>query len=149
MGRCLQGLLIAVYGLTLSGTCLWAETANRGPGVVSSLDRFSGRVSLGERTARTARTQGPTVDYQVLSLAPGTTVTASPSPDATMSLLPLKARGGFVVYELRAGELTTIIDGQRQERHAGEFWVVRPGENIVLETESDGVVLQTIKIPGP
>jgi hypothetical protein len=146
MGRCLQGVLIAVYGLTLSGTCLWAETANRSPGVVSSLDRFSGRVSLGERTAST---QGPSVDYQVLSLAPGTRVTASPSPDATMSLLPLKARGGFVVYELRAGELTTIIDGRRQERHEGEFWVVRPGENIVLETEGDGVVLQTIKIPGP
>ncbi len=147
MGRYLQGLLITVCGLMLSDASLRAESVNRGPGVVSSLDRFSGRVLLGERTPRTTRNRSLRIHYQVLSLAPGISVAASPSPNTNLLALPLKARSGIVVYELRAGRLTTVIDGRRQERREGEFWTVRPGENITLETENDAVVVHAIQIP--
>ena len=148
MGQYLHGLLIAICGLTLSGTSLWAQSANRNPGVISSLDRFSGRVSIGDKALRDTLARTPNIHYQVLSLAPGTRAAASPPQNTDLRALPLKARGGFVVYELRAGKLATIIDGTRQERREGEFWVVRPGENITLETADDSVIVQTIQIPG-
>jgi hypothetical protein len=144
MGRYLQGLLIAVCGLTLSGAALRAESVTRGPGALSSLDRFSGRVFVDQK-----RRRAPSVHYQVLSLAPGISAATSPLPNTKVLNLPLRARGGLVVYELRAGKLTTIIDGRRQERREGEFWVVRSGENIVLEADDDSVVVQTIQITGP
>jgi hypothetical protein len=143
----LQVLLITICGLALSGSSSWGEPVNRGAGAVTSLDRFSGRILLGEKTPRELRDR-PLLHYQVLGLAPGISAAAPLSLERSTLALPLKARGGFVVYELRSGKLTTIIDGRRQGRREGEFWVVRPGENIVLETESDNAVVQTIQIPG-
>ena len=140
----LRGLLLIVCALTLSGALLQAESVNRGSAVFS-LDRFSGRVSMG-------RTRGKdlNVHYQVLSLAPGITA-AAPSRTRNTNIveLPLRARGGLVVYELRAGKVTTVINGQRQERREGEFWVMSPGKSIVLETDDDSVVIQTIQIINP
>src|ERR1044072_7647054 len=37
--------------------------------------------------------------------------------------LGLKSNG-ITIMQLRAGELTTVINGKRQERHEGEFWTV-------------------------
>jgi hypothetical protein len=145
MGRYPCRLLIAVCALTLSNASAWAESAKREPGVVSSLDRFSGRLSMGDR--ETLRAAAPNIHYQVLSLAPGTRAAPVPPANSNLQALRLKARGGFVVYELRAGKLTTIIDGKRQERREGEFWLVRPGEDITLEADDDSVVVQTIQIP--
>ena len=151
MGRRLSSMLIVLCGSGLANAAAWAETANRGPGLVTSIDRFSGRIQAGERPAAAlaARDRGSVLHYQVLSIAPGTRTAASPPPNSNMLALPLKARGGFVVYELRGGKLTTIIDGRRQVRRTGEFWIVRPGEDITFESEDDSVVLQTIQIPGP
>jgi hypothetical protein len=150
----MRPVLIGLCSLTVAGMA-WAQPG--GGGVVTSRDRYSGRVTLEERqpagevaltTART-RTVSPTIHYQVLSLAPGTRAGAGAAPAAAANLLalPLKAQGGFVVYELRAGKLTTVIDGDQQERREGEFWVVRPDQSITLETADDAVVIQTIQIP--
>jgi hypothetical protein len=114
---------------------------------VTSLDRFSGRVLLGEKLPRELRDR-PLVHYQELSLAPGIRAAPPPLLDSNIVALPLKASGGLVVYELRAGKLTTIINGRRQERREGEFWAVGPQENIRFETGSDNVVVLAIQIPG-
>jgi len=147
--------LIGLGSLTLAAVA-WAQPAPDSRGVVTSRDRYSGRVTLEDRqpaagppTALTtrARTVSPTIHYQVLSLAPGTRAGVAAPPAANLMALPLKEQGGFVIYELRAGKLTTVIDGQRQERREGEFWLVRPGQSIELEAADDAVVLQTIQIP--
>jgi len=52
-----------------------------------------------------------------------------------------------LLYELRAGKLITIINGNRQERQLGEFWIVGPSDDVMLETEDDSVVVQTIHLP--
>jgi hypothetical protein len=131
MGRYRRGLLITTCGLTLSGSSLWAEPVTKGQAPVSVIDRFSGRLSVGRKIGKEF------VAYKVLSLAPGTSVAVPPPP---------KVGGGFTLYELRAGKLTTIIDGERQRRREGEFWVVGPRQNIIFETDDDSVVVHTIQI---
>lgn len=140
-------LVIVVFALALAAVPASAQTPSKNPGTVSSLDRFSGRISPSDKATTKKTTAAPNIHYQVLSLAPGTRAAASPQPDARMTALPLKAKGGFVVYELRAGKLTTIVNGNRQERREGEFWIVRPGETMSFETGDDSVVLQTIQLP--
>lgn len=53
---------------------------------------------------------------------------------------------GLLLVQLRAGELVTIIDDERQERGLGDFWLVRPGQEMALETEDDKVILATYLI---
>jgi len=134
--------------LAFSSGSVSAETKEKNPGVVSLKDRFSGRVSLGEKAQPRALALAPNVHYQALSLAPGTRATTSLPPNPAFAALRLKGQGGFTIYELHSGKLTTIINGDRRERRAGEFWIVRPGENITLETDDDTVSLQTLQIPG-
>ncbi len=59
--------------------------------------------------------------------------------------LPLETRG-FMIMQLRAGEVTTILDGERRERIEDEVWTVREGASLTLVTEDDTAVLQTIVI---
>lgn len=56
---------------------------------------------------------------------------------------------GIVIMQLRGGELTTVIDGKRQERKEGEFWTVPAGAKISFETEDDTATIQTIEISRP
>ena len=51
---------------------------------------------------------------------------------------------GFMVVELRGGELTTLIGGQRQRRAEGDFWTVPAGATMGLETGNDSAVIQTV-----
>jgi hypothetical protein len=67
-------------------------------------------------------------------------------PDRTkIQALELPA-AGLTVAELRGGSLVTIIQNQRQVRHAGEFWTVPPGVKMGLETEDSSAALQTTVI---
>src|SRR5262249_29800696 len=97
MGACARCLLIAVAGFALSSPAAWSQPKQaKKPGVVSSIDRFSGPLTAAGKTgAKTAAAvaAAPTVHYQTLSLAPH--VRANPRPPDTRSLaLPLRARGG-------------------------------------------------------
>ena len=56
---------------------------------------------------------------------------------------------GITIMQLRAGDLTTVINGQRQERHEGEFWTVPAGAQFSIETEDDTASVQTIEIVRP
>ncbi|AMA59940.1 hypothetical protein BCCGELA001_29285 [Bradyrhizobium sp. CCGE-LA001] len=153
-------VLIATAILSLSHQPVWAQTAANTAGIFAR-DRYSGPLiaqrAVGRNRPAAAPQAGgagldvPVVHYQEMSLRPGTQVagatTAPPPPAAGAgSSLPLKARGGFLIYELRAGKLTTIINGNRQERGLGEFWIVGPTDTVTLETEDDSVVLRTIQL---
>jgi hypothetical protein len=141
-------LLAACCALAFGAAPLLAQPGDIAKGRVSARDRFSGAVAMGERQLTGAIALKPRVRYQVMSLAPGVRAAPFAPPDKELLNLPLRAKGGYVVYELRAGKLTTDIDGKKQERREGEFWLVRPGENIVLETADDSVIVQTLQIPG-
>ncbi len=56
---------------------------------------------------------------------------------------------GITIVQLRAGKLTTVIGGKRQQRHEGEFWTVPPGVKMSVETEDDTATIQTIEISKP
>src|SRR6185369_15853491 len=116
MGGFSRCLLIAVAGFALSSPSAWSQPkqTKKPPSVVSSRDRFSGPLVPAAKAKALARTKAlaavPTVHYQTLSLAPGVRANPKP-PDARFLALPLKAQGGFTLYELRAGKLTTVING--------------------------------------
>jgi len=155
MGACSRCLLIAFVGLALSNPAAWSQTKQtKDPGLVSSLDRFSGPLAPAAKAKVQAKAKintfaaVPIIHYQTISLAPGARANPKPPPDARLLALPLRGQGGFTLYELRAGKLATIIDGSRQERTPGEFWLVRPGDDITLEAEDDSVLLQTLQILG-
>lgn len=59
--------------------------------------------------------------------------------------LPME-NDGWLIVNLRGGELTTIIDGERQEREENDFWTVPPGSEMGIETEDDSAVIETIVI---
>ncbi len=46
--------------------------------------------------------------------------------------------------EVRSGELETIIDGDRQERHAGDMWLVAQGSRVRLNVLGEHAVIQAI-----
>lgn len=56
---------------------------------------------------------------------------------------------GVALVELKAGELTTVIDGKRQERREGEFWTVPEGSTMTIETEDDAVIIETTAVSDP
>jgi hypothetical protein len=117
-------------GFGIACVAAFAAAQTPAPGTISAIDRFSGRLTMAQRAAPLA------LQYQIWSLAPGTKVAA----------LPLRSKGS-VIYELRAGKLTTIIDGKRDARREGEFWLVRPDQTIAFEAEDDSVVIHTILLP--
>jgi hypothetical protein len=153
-------LLILIGVLSFSPGPVWAQPTANTAGI-SARDRYSGPL-VAQRVGRNRPVAAPqaggvgldvpVVYYQEISLRPGTRAagsTTAPPPAAGAaagSALPLKATGGFLIYELRAGKLTTIINGNRQERRLGEFWIVGPTDTVTLETEDDSVVLQTIHL---
>jgi hypothetical protein len=59
--------------------------------------------------------------------------------------LPLPFEGTLMV-SLQAGDVTTSIAGQREERRQGQIWTVPPGVGMGLETGRDAASLQTILI---
>jgi hypothetical protein len=128
MDRHLSRIAAVAFGIAC--TAAFAAAQAPAPGTISAIDRFSGRLPMAQKAAPIA------VQYQIWSLAPGT-------KDAA---LPLRAKG-YVVYELRAGKLTTVIDGKPDARREGEFWLVRPDQTIAFEAEDDSVVVHTILLP--
>jgi hypothetical protein len=53
---------------------------------------------------------------------------------------------GFLIVQLRAGKLTTTIDGKRDERTEDEFWTVPVGSVMSVETGNDSAIIQTVAI---
>lgn len=53
---------------------------------------------------------------------------------------------GFIVVQLRGGELTTVIEGQRQERSEDEFWTVPTGASMSVQTGNESAIIQTMAV---
>jgi quercetin dioxygenase-like cupin family protein len=60
--------------------------------------------------------------------------------------IPQFPQEGFLIAQLRNGSLTTVIDGERQERHEGEFWTVPADSSMSVETGNDLAILQTVAV---
>ena len=59
-------------------------------------------------------------------------------PGKSATDLPVR---GFMVTELKSGDLETTIDSQATKRRPGEFWVVRPGQKYAVKSLGAMVVL--------
>lgn len=55
-------------------------------------------------------------------------------------------RQGLMIVQLRNGEVTTIVNGERVERREGEFWTIPDGVQMGIETEDDSAILQTVVV---
>lgn len=60
--------------------------------------------------------------------------------------IPQFPETGFVLVELRAGQVTTVIENQRQARKEGDFWTVPAGSSMSVETGTESAVLQTLAV---
>jgi hypothetical protein len=56
--------------------------------------------------------------------------------------------GGNLVVEVAAGAITTIIDGQKQARQFGEFFVVSAGHRLQIVTTNRSAILHILRL-GP
>ncbi len=117
-----------------SATAAEIRVDERYQGRLRSIERFAGEVVVGEAPAlKTVR-----VVVQQWSIGGG----------LELEELPLEAHG-LLVAQLRGGELTTLIGGERVERREGEFWTVPPGAKMGLATEDDTAVLRLAVIVMP
>ena len=57
--------------------------------------------------------------------------------------------GGFMIVQLRGGELTTVIAGKREERREDEFWTVPAGASMSIETGNESAIIQTMAVTNP
>lgn len=60
--------------------------------------------------------------------------------------IPRFPEAGFMIVQLRGGQLTTVIDGKRQERREDELWTVPVGSSMSVETGTDSATLQTMVV---
>jgi quercetin dioxygenase-like cupin family protein len=56
--------------------------------------------------------------------------------------------GTLLIVQVRGGDVTTTINGQRQRRKEEEFWTVPAGTVMSLETGDDSVSIQTVAVSG-
>ena len=50
------------------------------------------------------------------------------------------------VMELRGGAVTTIINGQAQERTEGDFWTVEKGSHLDIENKGAVAVIRAVYV---
>ncbi|HKV11320.1 MAG TPA: hypothetical protein VJ725_24470 [Thermoanaerobaculia bacterium] len=53
---------------------------------------------------------------------------------------------GWLIVNLQVGELTTGLEEERQEWHAGAYWTVPADQPLIIQTARDSVVLQTVEL---
>ena len=116
-----------------------AATAQEGAQVTSRV-RFSNRVNLRAAPA-TEGAPAPRIDVRHWSIPERQRIGA-----LEIAGFDTTAGKALIIYNLRGGELTTLINGKRIARRVGEFWTLRPGERQTLETQNDTAVVETIVI---
>lgn len=118
-------LLVAVVGTTTAAT----QTTYRPEDRLSRAEHFNGELRL-------LSEGGPfnlRVDAAKWTLGGGLSVDQLDVP-----------RGEVTIVQLRSGEVTTVINGERQEREEDELWTVAYDETMELATEDDSAIVQTI-----
>jgi hypothetical protein len=123
---------ISQLRLLLVGLCLGASLSSFAqvpPAELKPIERFDGQVQL--------RIQGDRITVRVVIQNWG--INGGQKIDELR--IPIK---GFLLVQLRGGELATIINQERRERREDEFWTVPTGVPLGLETEDDAASIQTI-----
>jgi hypothetical protein len=120
--------LLGIAGL-IAATPTWPQAA---PSGFQSQVRFAGHVTLVQEGKR----QPIAVSERTWFIRPGATVD------------DLRAGGeGSLLIEIRTGALTTIIDGRKQARRLGEFFVVAVGQKLTIVTADRSAIVRTILMP--
>lgn len=97
------------------------------PGLRKPFERFDGTIALRTRDGQLRRLR---VVIRNWIIDRGQVISRFPE-------------SGFMIVQLRAGEVATVIDGQRQERLEDEFWTVPAGSAMAVETGKESAILQT------
>jgi hypothetical protein len=122
--------LLAVALGALASASAFAQVLPPG---VRSTEKFTGEATL----AAGGKTESVPVNLRELAISPG----------ARIEDLRL-GRQGVLVVELRIGGLTTEIDGNKQVRRPGEFFVVPADQKISAATVGDrSAILATLLLP--
>src|SRR5215470_10010334 len=132
------GVLILVAALMTGLTTLQADAKRRAHRaapvpLIAAQPAFGGSLVLrADGLTETAR-----VDIRQWNVAGGQRLAAL--------RLPFR---GLLIVELRAGQITTIINGERVERYESETWSVPAEATMQLETGEEGAILHTTLIGG-
>lgn len=116
-------LLLAAFGLALA-----QEPNQAGP--LPPIVRFQGKLNLDGRNGKANQLSVSVKDW---SLPSGRTIERFPET-------------GFVLVQLLAGQVTTSIAGQRQDRHTGDIWTIPAGTSMSITVKREMATLQTMAV---
>jgi hypothetical protein len=118
--QCIWSIVISYLILgTLLAIAVFAQVATVAQGKLNPFEQFDSKITL------------QTKDGQFRELH---VVVSNWGIPAGISQFPQK---GFIVVQLRAGTLTTMIDNDRQHRNQDGFWTVPAGSSMSFEIGSD------------
>lgn len=129
-GLLIIGLLLQTAALGQERQAVTAQGRADAPRLRRPFERFDGRVTLRMKDGR----------MRQLSVVIRNWIIDS------RQQIPRFPEEGFMIVQLRGGQLATVIDGKRQERREGEFWTVPVGSSMSVETGNDSATLQTMVV---
>lgn len=127
LGAAMLGALLAIPSAALAQQRDDPGQKADYPGLRKPFERFNGTIALRTRDGQVRRLR---VVIRNWIIDRGQVISRFPE-------------SGFLIVQLRAGEVVTVIDGQRQERLEDEFWTVPAGSAMAVETRKESAILQT------
>jgi hypothetical protein len=127
LGAAVLGPLLAMPSGALAERRDDPEQKTDYPGLRKPFERFDGTITLRTRDGQLRRLR---VVIRNWIIDRGQVISRMPE-------------SGFMIVQLRGGEVVTVIDGKRQERLEDEFWTVAAGSAMTVETGKESAILQT------
>jgi len=119
--------IIAVVGITVIPLLAACQSSSSG---VRSHEGFAGNLAVLNKGTQ----QSVTVNYRTWLIPPGATID------------DLAGGQSNLVVEVASGALTTIIDGRKEARQFGEFFVVPAGHKLQIVTTNHSAILHTLRL---
>jgi quercetin dioxygenase-like cupin family protein len=126
----MQRFLVVTTALSLMPLLAAAQSTSSG---VRAREGFAGNLVVLNKDAP----QTVAVKYENWLIPPGATINDLAS-----------GAGGNLVVEVASGFVTAVIDGQRQPKQFGEFFVVPAGHRVQIVTADRSAILHTLQL-GP
>jgi quercetin dioxygenase-like cupin family protein len=120
--------IVAIAGLTLMPLLAVAQSPSS---AARAREGFSGNLVVLNKGAP----ESVAVNYRIWFIPEGATVDDLAS-----------GAGGNLVVEVASGFLTAIVDGQRQPKQFGEFFVVPAGHKLQIVTANRSAILRTLQL---
>jgi hypothetical protein len=112
----------------------WAPSASteeaRTPQGAAMVTRFAGKLSATDAKGRTVPLA---VEMRVWSIG----------GQGSRAIIPAS---GFYIANVISGDIVTVINGQREARAPGEYWLVPAGLSVIVETHGQTATLQTVAV---